>query len=898
MEQPEGFAAKGQEHKVLRLLRALYGLKQAGLAWWRTLNESMKELGFKHLVSDAGIFIFRDEDGGMVIVIVYVDDALFCGQNKALVNKMKAKFMEKWECRDLGECAYLEKVLLRCGMQNAKPAPTPLPAGYHPEPNNKPVDPILRSRFQTVIGSLLYIMLGTRPDIAFAVTKLSQFAANPSQEHLTKALYICRYLLGTRSYSLVYNGASGLGLCACTDSDWGSDPFTRRSQTGYFLKLAGGIFSWQSRAQKTVAHSSTEAKYMAISDCSRQVVWIRNLMSEIGYELAPIPIAGDSQGSLFMSSNPVTESRSKHIDIRYHAIREYIENKQVEVFFVDGSDNPADLFTKNLGHVKFTNLRARAHYRVSGNGHEATSLMEKVPDTVAEDQWKKVYVTTNQKIDVHYHFEELYTTKYVEGSSMSEHIAWILRLKQAIRDAGEDISDLNVAHALVLSLPKTPAWDVVKIQLFSLESKELTSELVGAKLQAEANRRARENSSNEAALLAQKPQQKKGRGKGKGKGTSTLRPKPEDECRYCRGKGHWAKTCPRRQEDERKDGQGSANLAVGGYVSLELGHCVLAAIEDSNEARVNESSSKVILDTGATSHMFRDRSFFTSYTQLDTSESISVGDNGRVPVAGRGNVTLVCRLPGGHRTVTLTNVLHVPRLMTNLVSLGTLQRLGATFKSCGEDGLSVKLDHRELFRAYLSGMPRTLYVIDRVPARTGEVACVAGSSGSMRLWHRRLAHLNVESIREMSRKELVTGLDISSPREFDRVCEGCVLGKSHRLPFPKQSKATYEKCEMLVVDVTGPMSHPTWSGMWYALVVVEVSCRFGVGDLLPNKERMGDLLMKTVAKLERQSGRKVRMIRSDNGSEFVNSLLDTFCKARGIIRQTTVPYTPVRIPCN
>ncbi|KAJ2976968.1 hypothetical protein NUW54_g11484 [Trametes sanguinea] len=296
MEQPEGFVAKGQERKVLRLLRALYGLKQAGLAWWRTLNESMKELGFKRLVSDAGLFIFRDKNGLPVIVVVYVDDALFCGPNKALVEKMKAKFMEKWECRDLDQCTYLEKVLQRCGMQNAKSAPTLLPAGYHPMPNTGTADSTLRSRFQTVIGSLLYIMLGTRPDIAFAVTKLSQFAANPSQEHLNKALYICRYLIGTRSYSLVYNGASGLGISACTDSDWGSDPSTRRSQTGYFLKLAGGVFSWQSRAQKTVAHSSTEAEYMAISDCSRQVVWIRNLMSEIGYQLGPIPIAGDNQG--------------------------------------------------------------------------------------------------------------------------------------------------------------------------------------------------------------------------------------------------------------------------------------------------------------------------------------------------------------------------------------------------------------------------------------------------------------------------------------------------------------------------------------------------------------------------------------------------------------------------
>ena len=180
-------------------------------------------------------------------------------------------------------------------MSNVQPAPTPLPAGYIPAPNKETAKPELCSRFQTVIGSLLYLMLSTRPDLAFAVTKLAQFASNPSEEHLNCALYICRYLMGTKDYSLVYDGDSKLGLIAGTDSDWASDPNTRCSQTGFFLKLANGIFLWQSQAQKTIAHSSTEAEYMAMSDCSRQVVWVRNLLAELGYNITNIPLSGDNQ---------------------------------------------------------------------------------------------------------------------------------------------------------------------------------------------------------------------------------------------------------------------------------------------------------------------------------------------------------------------------------------------------------------------------------------------------------------------------------------------------------------------------------------------------------------------------------------------------------------------------
>jgi hypothetical protein len=341
MEQPEGFTAPGtsKESHVLRLLRALYGLKQARLAWWQALKQSMEEMGLVSLTSDAGIFIYR-QNGFLIVAVIYVDDAIFCGPNKALVIAIKEAFMRRWETRDLGEVteflcmritregcsihidqrAYLCVVLERCRMQNAKSATTPLLAGYVLKPSEELANPERRSRFQTVIGSLLYLMLGTRPDISFAVTKLVQYSANPSKDHLDKALYICRYLVGTQNYHLTYNGASSQGLNATTDSNWASDTTNCYSQSGYFVKLARGPISWTSWAQKTIALLSTEAEYMALSDCSRQVVWMHTLIGELGYTLTAIPICGDNQGSIFIASNPVTKKRSKHINIRYHYV--------------------------------------------------------------------------------------------------------------------------------------------------------------------------------------------------------------------------------------------------------------------------------------------------------------------------------------------------------------------------------------------------------------------------------------------------------------------------------------------------------------------------------------------------------------------------------------------------
>jgi hypothetical protein len=206
---------------------------------------------------------------------------------------------------------------------------------------------------------LLYIMLGTRPDIAFAVTKLAQQSINPTKDHLSKAKHILAYLNSTCNYMLDYDGKFGLGLVAFVDLDWGSNSNTQQSQTGFLLRLAGGVFSWTSRMQKTVAHSSTDAEYMALSDCNCQVVWICSIFKELNYSLIPIEIASYNQGAIFNVSNSVTKKRSKHINIWYHYIWELVETNIVRLLYIQSVDNPADILTKNLGHTKFSTFRPK-----------------------------------------------------------------------------------------------------------------------------------------------------------------------------------------------------------------------------------------------------------------------------------------------------------------------------------------------------------------------------------------------------------------------------------------------------------------------------------------------------------------------------------------------------------
>jgi hypothetical protein len=195
------------------------------------------------------------------------------------------------------------------------------------------------------------------------VILLSQFSVNPSEAHIRLALHIVKYVASTLQARIVYDGNANLivhgdqgGFIAYADADWGSNPVNRRSTTGYVVKLAHAAISWASVNQKTIAHSSTEAEYMALSDTSRQISWIKSLMMEIGFDIGPVTLCGDNQGSLFLAANPAQDKQTKHIDIRFHYIKEVIENKKILLYFIPTHEQAADLLTKNLPGVVLKRL--------------------------------------------------------------------------------------------------------------------------------------------------------------------------------------------------------------------------------------------------------------------------------------------------------------------------------------------------------------------------------------------------------------------------------------------------------------------------------------------------------------------------------------------------------------
>lgn len=384
MELPEGLSAvleekqygKLFENKVCLLKRAIYGLKQSGHQWYKKLDLRLRELKFKPLGADACVYM-REENGKLTLVVIYVDDLIIASNNKKM-SKLKENLAKSFEMKDLGQLhyclgiefsqdktkneirmtqrKYIQDVLRRFNMTDCKPADTPMNPALKlskqvsptTEENKKQMSQI---PYRNLVGSLMYLATSTRPDIAHAISALSQFNENPGQGHWKAAKRVLRYLKKTENLGITFT-KTGEKLNGFSDADWGANIDDRRSYTGYIFKLAGGAINWSSRKQKTVAMSSAEAEYMALSEAAKETIYIRRFLSEVIGELDVTTIFCDNQSAGLMAKNPVFHERTKHIDLRYHFVREAVEDGKIKIGYLPTEDMPAYVLTKGLSMPK------------------------------------------------------------------------------------------------------------------------------------------------------------------------------------------------------------------------------------------------------------------------------------------------------------------------------------------------------------------------------------------------------------------------------------------------------------------------------------------------------------------------------------------------------------------
>lgn len=374
VELPEGFKQPG---KVCKLKKALYGLKQAPRIWFKTLSKSLLELGFHQSKYDEAVFI---RDG--LILAVYVDDILLFGPSTSDIAQVKQQLRDKYDMTDLGACEFFlgtrivrdrprkklwlsQSTYLRDSIRKLDLDPDGLASAYTPidaaeELVPSPPDMLCNASekrwYQQALGFLMFAMVGTRPDLAYSVSKLSRFMANPGRQHTSAVKRVLRYVNTTVNLALEFDGNSPM-IQAWTDAEYGRDRFDSLSTECFLFKLAGGVINWKSRKQSVVATSSTESEYMALFSGSLEAVYLRGLLNELGSHTPTIPVTSDNRSAVELVNNPKFHERTKHIRIRFHKIRELQEDGTVKVTWTERTNNPADLGTKALPKDDFQKWR-------------------------------------------------------------------------------------------------------------------------------------------------------------------------------------------------------------------------------------------------------------------------------------------------------------------------------------------------------------------------------------------------------------------------------------------------------------------------------------------------------------------------------------------------------------
>ncbi|WVZ02011.1 hypothetical protein V8G54_022817 [Vigna mungo] len=366
VNQPPGFTIKGQESKVYQLNKALYGLRQA-------------PYGFKKCTVEYGIYIQFAEQVGTIVVCLYVDDLLITGSSTREIERFKTKMKNELEMTDLGRLGYflgmefvqtedgmimhqrkyILETLERFNLKNCNSMCTPVMANIklscHQE--EAKVDATL---YKQMVGTLRYIC-NSRPDISFGVGLISRFMHDPRQPHLYAVKHIFRYLKGTADHGLYFPRIvedTNNVLEAWCDADWSGDQVDRKSTFGYLFKLMGASISWCSKKQAVVALSSCEAEYISAAEAVCQCAWVETILRELMIEHPkPTQLMVDNRSAISLSKNPISHGISKHIETKFHYLREHVSEGKLELVYCSTDEQIANVFTKPLRQSRFEKLR-------------------------------------------------------------------------------------------------------------------------------------------------------------------------------------------------------------------------------------------------------------------------------------------------------------------------------------------------------------------------------------------------------------------------------------------------------------------------------------------------------------------------------------------------------------
>lgn len=350
----------------------MYGLKQAPLKWNERFTNFLKQEGLKPIKSDQCIFIKQKSS---LVLAIYVDDAIIIGNDNNEMETLVRKLNNEFEMSvnrnpktflgmtiqktnkgiRLAQTEYATKIVEKFGMKDSKEVNTPAVKTVNDQNNTTNTS----YPYREAIGSLLYLSNKTRPDLSFAVNLASRRVECPTENDVIAIKRIFRYLKGTLDKGIKFKAeSSDMHIQAYSDSDYAEDPDTRKSTTGFLIYYKGGPISWSSKKQSTIALSSTEAEYIAASECCKELMHIKSLLQEIITNRTPtITLKVDNQSTISLIKNGIVNKRSKHIDVRYRFVHELIKDKLINIEYCPSKKQIADILTKALNHVKFKQLR-------------------------------------------------------------------------------------------------------------------------------------------------------------------------------------------------------------------------------------------------------------------------------------------------------------------------------------------------------------------------------------------------------------------------------------------------------------------------------------------------------------------------------------------------------------